>query len=59
MFLFSEREGNVLLVGGRNVFLAGEKRVKFLVEREECSFFSERSRNILRAREGGEGERFL
>ncbi len=39
MFIFSEREGNVLLVGVRNVFLAGEKRVKSLVEMEKCSFF--------------------
>ena len=41
---FREREGNVLF-GGRNVFLAGEKRVKSLVEREKCSFF-QRDRGI-------------
>jgi hypothetical protein len=35
---FLDREWNALF-GGRNVFLAGEKRVKFLVEREKCSFF--------------------
>jgi hypothetical protein len=37
--IFSERVGNGLLVGGRNFFLAGEKRVRSLVEREKCSFF--------------------
>ncbi len=78
-FLLSGKEGKVLFAGVRNVSLAGDKRVRSLVEMEKCSFFqrekgmfsflredskiprgegemflfSERSRNILRARELG------
>jgi hypothetical protein len=56
LFIFSGKEGKVLLAGLRNVSLAGEKRVKSLVEREKCSFF-QRDRGIFSVLERGGREK--
>ncbi len=39
MFPFQREKGMFSLLGGGDVSMAGEKRVRFLVERQKCSFF--------------------